>query len=38
MLLEDGGDDGGLFPRSATVLGLFDGDKVVLVAVDFGCR
>lgn len=38
VLLEDGGDDRCLFPRRATVLGLFDGDKVVLVAVDFGCR
>lgn len=38
MLLEDGGDDGGLLPRGATILGLLNGDKVVLVAVDLGCR
>lgn len=38
VLLEDGGDDRGLFPRSTTVLGLLDGDKVVFVAVDFSCR
>lgn len=37
VLLEDGGDDGGLLPRCATVLGLLNGDKVVLVAVDLGC-
>lgn len=38
VVLEDGGDDGGLFPRRATVLGLLDGDEVVLVAVDLGCK
>jgi hypothetical protein len=38
VLLEDGGDDRGLFPRSATILRLLDGDEIVLVTVDFGCR
>lgn len=38
VLLEDGGDDGGLFPRGAAILGLLNGDKVVLVTVNLGCR
>lgn len=38
VLLEDGGDDGCLFPRGAAILGLLNGDKVVLIAVDLGCR
>lgn len=37
VLLEDGGDDGGLLPRCAAILGLLNGDKVVLVAVNLGC-
>ena len=38
MLFEDFGDDGRLLPRGTTVRGGVDGNVVVLVAVDFGCR
>lgn len=38
VLLEDLGDDGGLFPRRAAVFGVFDCDVVILVSVDFSYR